>query len=197
MNFESLLSILLTSTAVSGSVAFLLKKWLEHSLNAKLAELELKNRMRTHEHQIRFTRFDQNVTSAIEGAYELVCEYTDAISAVINAAYMSPAEVQKEYAATDEIAQRFLEYMRRKSIYLPKDIADQLVLTRLSLRDEYMTVLERSRRNLSETDSEVPKIPALIWMFEKSGWQRKSNTLMHELQELVREHLSQFVLKKN
>lgn len=197
MNFESLLSMLLTSTAVSGVVAFLLKKWLEHSFNAKLAELELKNRMRAHEHQIRFTRFDQSVTNAIEGAYELVCEYTDAISAVIKVAYLSPADLQKEYAVTEEIAHKFLDYMRRKSIYLPKNIADQLVLTRDSLRDEYMRVLERNRRSLSETESEIPKSPALTWVFEKSGWQTTSSNLMHALQELVREHLSQFVPTQN
>lgn len=193
MIINTLLAVVATSILSSGVVAFLLKKWIEHSFSARLAEIEATNRMQAHEHQIRFTRFDEKVTAAIEGAYEIVCEYSGALRSAIQQAYAEgPEAASDSFTQTEEIARKFHGYMQRQSIYLPAGMADKLRSTRLALRDALTDELNDLRVHQDRGDK--PK-SILVGSYKNAGLLEICDELMVELQEMMRKHLSQFVLK--
>lgn len=188
-----ILAVIVTSAFSNGIVVFLLNKWIEHSFSARLAEIEVKNKILAYEHQVRFTRFDERVASAIEGAYEIVCEYSDALKGAVRYAYDEKGDAGKDsLAQTEKIAHKFRSYMQRQSIYLPPDLAEKLHDTRLALRDSLTEELIESR---AYKDRNGKPTTILVGLYKNAGLQEKLDELMVELQEMVRGHLNQFVIK--
>lgn len=93
----------------SGLAVFVLKKLVEHSFNVRVAKLEAQAKIQALEHQVRFTRFDNQVALAIEGAYGLICSYSEAVSDAVN--HLGVADEQADQALLDkpeQVANEFL-----------------------------------------------------------------------------------------
>ena len=196
MSIEFFLIVQAVIVALNCIAIFFIKKNIEHGFSARLADLEAKNRMQALEHQVRFTRFDEKVTSAIEGAYSLVCEYSDTIGRIIEQSYLDKEKAGEEYKRLVELADRFRMYMQRESIYLPTDIADKLILTKSLLGNEFRQSIEAYMERTSKKNEEgVPSISILTSIGEKEALQRKCDALMFDLQKMVRTYLSKFILR--
>ncbi|PIG09936.1 hypothetical protein [Comamonas sp. 26] len=191
MTFDTFLTMAFTSLVSSGLAVFLLKKWVEHLFSARLAKLETENRMRAHEHQIRFTRFDEKLAHAIEEAYESVCAYTEAVQHSVRVMHEQGIDAAKDSVKnTDELAFEFMNAMRRNAIYLPEGITNKLRETRYALRDAYSAELFYFRdKQAGETEAVSSVIKGV---YRNAGLRDSCDKLMLELQCMLREHLSRF-----
>lgn len=186
MEFSFLLKFAAVSLASSGLAVFIAKRWIEHSFGARLAKIEAENRLREHEHKIRFTRYDEKVTSAIEGAYEIVCEYSDAARLLVAESHLEDERLKTLYQEVEAVAKRFDQYMRRQSIYLPENMADELLRTRGLLREEFGASLEKMSMSKAREKS------ILFSVYEEARLKKEFDALMHGLQKMIRKHLQQF-----
>ena len=183
----------MTSALSSGLVVFLSKKWIEHSFNARLSSIEAKNRILAYEHQVGFTRYDEKVASALEGAYALVCEYRESVNKTIESVSTNKEELADQCCTeTEKVAARFNEYMMRNSIYLSTEMAAKLRETRLALRDAYQEALHDYRKTV---DQQGKPLSILAWVYASPDLQGKCDELMLELQALVRSHLGRFAAR--
>ena len=191
MTIDSFLGVFLTAVLSSGVMAFFLKKWIEHSFHTRISKMEARQKRDALEHQVRFTRYDEKLTLSIEGAYELVCEYADALKKVVEKSILGTA-VHEDQTALDVVADRFSQYMQRQSIYLPPDIAKKLIETRAGLRNLANEELSKSSELESRVANgeQVSRIMALT--FRRQQVKEKCEDVMTDLQTLVREHLSRF-----
>lgn len=192
MTFDTFLTMAFTSLVSSGLAVFLLKKWVEHSFSARLAKLETENRMRAHEHQVRFTRFDEKLTNAIEGAYELVVKYSELISDVVRKANDGNIEQADEHGL-NQAADQFNQFMQRQSIYLPLALADKMCETRSALRDVVHVELVKARDLAERRASGEAPTTILTGLSREAAVKDECNAILLELQEMTRVHLSRFV----
>jgi hypothetical protein len=193
MDINTLIAVLMTSALSSGLVVFLSKKWIEHSFNARLSSIEAKNRILAYEHQVSFTRYDEKVASALEGAYALVCEYRESVNKTIESAFTNKEELADQFCKeTEMVAARFNQYMMRNSIYLSTEMVAKLRETRLALRDAYMEALHDYRRKV---DQQGKPLSILVWAFMNPAISDECEALMLELQALVRSHLGRFAAR--
>ena len=184
---------LLITILTSGGVSFLLKKWFEHSLDAKIKVIQTQLDMKSYEHQVEYSRFDARRTLAIEGAYELVCEYSEMVTKVVEQLYLDGAGAsQDSWDRTEAIAKKFSSFMLRHSIYLPEDIVEKLKEVRFDLRDAYQEELNNFRTHQHQMAEGKKMSPFLLSLFRGSGLQRRCEDLMAELQKMVRDHLCKF-----
>ncbi|AZR94605.1 hypothetical protein BBB39_13065 [Bordetella trematum] len=186
MIFETMLAAIGSGVVSGGAVGVIAKKWMDYSFSVRLAEIEAKNQILAHEHQVRFTRYDEKVTEVIEGAYAIVCEYLDAITEALSKAAASGG--QGELEPPEAVSRRFATFMQRQSIYLPEDVAQKLVSVRAELRDAYAQQLTRLR-NGSELSGSV-----LDRVYRNAEFQRQAEDILWDLQELARQHLRRFTV---
>lgn len=192
MRFDDFIAIAFTCLFSSGLAMFFMKKWIEHSFNARLSNMEAISRIQALEHQVRFTRYDGNVALALEGAYALVCTYSENVQNAVQAIY-SPDEESANAAVNmvEQTAREFEKFMHRQAIYLPQAIALKLRETRIALRDAYASELEESRK----TAHQKPMVysPLLKGTYQTGKLRSVCDDLLLQLQEMLREHLSRFV----
>lgn len=186
MSNEFLVVVLAVIGAIQGGLVIYLTKLIAHNFQVKLSSVEAGNTMQTLEHQVRFTRFDEKVAVAIEGGYELVCEYRDAVMSVISQSHEDAETFNEAYKQVPVVSKRFNSFIQRQSIYLPEELAGKMNEIRIKLRDEYNASLGKMRNRTDKT--------ILYSIFEGGNLERKCDALMFELQKAVREHLNQFVL---
>lgn len=157
--------------------------------------MEAEQRLRAHEHQVRFTRYDEKLTLAIEGAYELVCDYADELKALVEKAIQGEAKLE-DSVALDLLAEKFNKFMRRQSIYLPSDITVKLNETRQKLRDLVNEELIRTREfNQRAKDGEQVS-RALEWVYRRDSIENRCGIIMSDLQSMAKAHLSRFTAEK-
>lgn len=194
MILETVLLAIVSSLLSGGAVGLVAKKWLDHSFNVRLGAIEAKYRMQAYEHQVRFTRYDEKVATAIEGAYSLVCDYCEAIHEVVKKAYDQGRNLPEgEFAIPDEVAIKFSQFMQSHSIYLPEDISKKLILVRCGLRDAFQEELIAMGEVMRAPDDQNISI-ALNGMYRKTSFRDTTDQLLAELQSLARSHLSKFAL---
>jgi hypothetical protein len=195
VTLDLLISTLLTVIVSSGAMTLLLKKWIEHSFHKRISKMEAEQRLRAHEHQVRFTRYDEKLTLAIEGAYELVCDYADELKALVEKAIQGEAKLE-DSVALDLLAEKFNKFMRRQSIYLPSDITVKLNETRQKLRDLVNEELMRTREfNQRAKDGEQVS-RALEWVYRRDGIENRCGIIMSDLQSMAKAHLNRFTAEK-
>lgn len=157
--------------------------------------MEAKQRLRAHEHQVRFTRYDEKFTLAIEGAYELVCDYADELKALVEKAIQGEA-THEDSMALDQLAERFNKFMRRQSIYLPSDITIKLNETRQKLRDLVNEELIRTSEFNQRAENGEQVSRSLEWAYRRGGIENKCEIIMSDLQSMAKAHLSRFTAEE-
>lgn len=194
MNLETILAVIGSGAISGGAVGLIAKRWMEHVFNVRMSEIEARNRILAQEHQVRFTRYDEKVAFAIEGAYALVCEYSEAINEAIRVTYESGFDGATDaLALPDGVADKFMKFVRLHSIYLPENITEKLVSVRFGLRDAYMEELGKLKV-ADEKDGGIKGLSFLHRVYVTHGMKQNTEKIMVDLQGLAREHLSRFTL---
>lgn len=192
MTFDIFLSAVMASIFSSGLAVFVLKKLVEHSFNVRVAKLEAQAKIQALEHQVRFTRFDNQVALAIEGAYGLICSYSEAVSDAVN--HLGVADEQADQALLDkpeQVANEFFDFMRRNAIYLPPDIYKKMQEVRLGMRDAYSAEL-KIHRSRAAKDKGARSV-FLSSLYSSETLRATCDALMTDLQSMLQKHLSRFI----
>lgn len=188
MSFEQILTTVIAAALSSGVVGFIFKAWVDFSIRSRLAETDAKNRILAQEHQVRFTRYDERVASAIEEMHAQVCGYAEAAMTSLSAGTEHQVAA---YEHVEALAERFRTSMHRHSIYLPAEISQKLTAARSSIRDTYTKYLDKVVQERRDKDR-CEGISLLSAVYRNAGFQQEVDEVLQNLNELIRSHLSRF-----
>ncbi len=181
------------ASTVLGVLVYGPKKWIDSFFDRQLHRFQAELTRSNLEHQIRFTRLDAKLAMALEGAYELLCDYSIMSSKVVSHAYTErEEETATSYEQWESLANEFNSFLLKHSIYLPEEIALRLGNTRLALRDALSRRLDTWREYKDRKGEGSASSPLLKSWYESSDMQSECAELMSDLQKLVRAHLAQF-----
>lgn len=178
---------------VLAALAYVPRRWVDGLFDRQMEKVKAELLRTNFEHQIRFTRLDEKLTLALEGAYEILCEYATLSSQLVNQVYVENEEVYKPaYEQWESLANDFSSFMLKQSIYLPEDIALRMGSTRLALRDALVKRLDTWREFKDNEGVGRVSSPFLKGLYESSGMRSECAELMNDLQKLARSHLARF-----